>query len=220
VDVRIRRTVRAKGFRGSAFEKLPGPTRHHWMKSLGNRRIETRTGPKAQIADRAAAGELLDLALASAGRKRRLLFFCSCQWPRCGGRIACHRTTVAGLVRAAARKRGVSVEVVQWPGGEPRRIELDVSPQVFAAVRKGRWTVPPGNRPDLARVAGPPWCSVATLRSGGGELHRVVGPATRQPGQWVLPVLDQFFAPGAGVEEYRKEAVKVRKGWGLEAAPA
>src|SRR5262245_32015030 len=32
VDIRIRRTVRAKGFRGNAFEKLLGPTRHRWMK--------------------------------------------------------------------------------------------------------------------------------------------------------------------------------------------
>src|SRR5262245_2176608 len=66
VDIRIRRTVRAKGFRGSAFEKLLGPTRHRWMKSLGNKFILTRTGPSPQIADRSAAGELLDLALESA----------------------------------------------------------------------------------------------------------------------------------------------------------
>ena len=28
VDIRIRRTVRAKGFQGNAFEKLLGPARH------------------------------------------------------------------------------------------------------------------------------------------------------------------------------------------------
>jgi hypothetical protein len=58
VDIRIRRTVRAKGFQGSAFEKLLGPSRHKWMKSL--RYIETRTGPFVQIADPAAAEELLE----------------------------------------------------------------------------------------------------------------------------------------------------------------
>src|ERR1019366_5621079 len=62
VDIRIRRNVRAKGFVGSAFEKLLGPSRHHWMKSLGNKFIQTRTGPNIQIADPGAADALLDLA--------------------------------------------------------------------------------------------------------------------------------------------------------------
>ncbi len=45
VDIRIRRTVRAEGFKGSNFEKLLGPSRHRWMKGLGNKFILTRTGP-------------------------------------------------------------------------------------------------------------------------------------------------------------------------------
>src|ERR1043165_4587341 len=109
VDIRIRRTVRAKGFQGNAFEKLLGQDRHRWMKSLGNKFIQTRTGPNIQIADPAAAEELLDLAVEMGQRKQRLLFFCSCQWPRCDGEIACHRTTVAGLVLEAAKRRGVAV---------------------------------------------------------------------------------------------------------------
>jgi hypothetical protein len=96
VDIRIRRTVRAKGFQGNAFEKLLGQDRHRWMKSLGNKFIQTRTGPNIQIAE--PADELLDLAIESANHKLRLLFFCSCQWPRENGEIACHRMTVAGLV--------------------------------------------------------------------------------------------------------------------------
>src|SRR6202521_3438043 len=101
VDIRIRRTVRAKGFQGNAFENLLGPSRHRWMKSLGNRFIQTRTGPNIQIADPSAADELFDLALESAGHKQRLLFFCSCQWPRFDGNF-CHCTTVAGLILKAA----------------------------------------------------------------------------------------------------------------------
>jgi hypothetical protein len=217
VDIRIRRTVRAKGFQGYAFEKLLGPSRHRWMKSLGNKFIQSRTGPFIQIAEPSAADELLDLALESAGQKQRLLFFCSCQWPRCDGKIACHRTTVAGLVLAAAKKRGLPVEVVEWPGGEPRQIDLDVTPQVFAAVCKGRLTVPLGKQPDLAQVAGLPWCSVATLHSDGELLHRVVGPAIRQKDQWALPVLYFFFDPATGLAEHEKEAEKLRRGWGLEA---
>jgi hypothetical protein len=218
VDIRIRRNVRAKGFVGNAFEKLLGPNRHRWMKSLGNKFIQTRSGPFIQIAEPSVADELLDLALESAGHKQRLLFFCSCQWPRCDGEIACHRTTVAGLVLAAAKKRGVPVEVVEWPGGEPRKIDLDLTAQVFAAVRKGRMTVPLGDKPDLAEVAGLPWCSVATLRSNGEKFHRIVGPAIRQKDQWALPVLFHFLDPTASLDLYREEAPKIRRSWGLEPA--
>ena len=66
VDIRIQRSGRASGFVGSAFEKLLGPDHHVWMKSLGNLKVKTRTGPKIQIAEPAAAEELLDLALESA----------------------------------------------------------------------------------------------------------------------------------------------------------
>src|SRR5208283_1508058 len=75
VDIRIRRSVRAAGFTGPAFEKQVGPERHHWMKSLGNQFIETRTGPEIQIAHPTAADELLGLALESARDNHRLLFF-------------------------------------------------------------------------------------------------------------------------------------------------
>lgn len=112
VDIRIRRSVRAAGFTGPAFERLLGKDRHLWMKSLGNEFILTRTGPPIHIADPAAADELLDLALESARHQQRLLFFCSCQWPKCHGMVACHRTTVAGLVLKAAKKRGVKIEIV------------------------------------------------------------------------------------------------------------
>jgi hypothetical protein len=217
VDIRIRRSVRAAGFTGSAFEKRLGQERHQWMKPLGNKFIETGTGPNIQIANPGAADELLDLAIESARHKQRLLFFCSCQWPRCEGKIACHRTTVSGLVLKAARKRRVVIEVVEWPGGEPMQIDLDVTPKDFAAVKKGRMTVPLGKRPNLADVAGLPWCSIATLHFGGEKLHRVVGPAISQTTGWALPVLFCYLDPATGLNEYKKEAVKLRKGWGLEA---
>ena len=69
VDIRIRRTVRAEGFKGANFEKLLGPSRHRWMKSLGNKRIlSNRAG--VEIADPTAANKLLNLALESATRKQ------------------------------------------------------------------------------------------------------------------------------------------------------
>jgi hypothetical protein len=109
----------------------------------------------------------------------------------------------------------VPVEVVEWPGSEPKHIDLDLMPQVLAAVRKGRMTVPLGNRPGLAELAGLPWCSVATLRANGENLHRVVGPAICRTSGWALPVLYGSFDPATGFQEYGKEAETLRKGWGL-----
>ena len=218
VNIRIRRSVRAAGFTGPAFERLLGHERHRWMKSLGNKFIETRTGPDIQIADPTAADELRDLAIESAHHKQRLLFFCSCQWPKSDGRIACHRATVADLVLKAATKRGMHVEVVEWPGGDPKRIDLEMIPKDFTAVRKGRMTVPLGKRVDLADVAGLPWCSIATLHSGDETLHRLVGPAISQTSGWVLPVLYWFLDPTTGLNEYKREAKKLRNELGLEAA--
>jgi hypothetical protein len=215
VDIRIRRTVRAKGFQGNAFEKLLGPSRHRWMKSLGNKFIQTRTGPFIQIADPSAVDELLDLAVEAGQRKRRLLFFCSCQWPRCDGDIACHRTTVAGLVMKAAQKRNVLVEIVEWPGGEPGVINLAVPPKMLSAVRRGRASVPLEGVLNL-QVAGLPWCSVATLHAGHEQLHRIVGPAIRQPDQWVLPVFETDLEPDASLTVCEREAASLRRGFGLE----
>ncbi len=180
VDIRIRRSGRAAGFTGPAFERLLGPQRHHWMKSLGNKFIETRSGPNIQIDNPMMADELLDLAVESARHMQRLLFFCSCQWPRCEGEIHCHRATVAELVLKAAEKRGVHVEIVEWPGGAPGAIDLNVISRIFASVGKGRMTVPLGERPNLAEVCALPWGSIATLHADGKKLHRIVGPAIHE----------------------------------------
>ena len=216
VDIRIRRNVRAEGFVSSAFEKLLGPSRHRWMKSLGNKFIQSRSGPSIQIAEPAAADELLDLTLEAAGRKQRVLFFCSCQWPKCDGEIACHRTTVAGLVLNAAQKRGVPIEIVEWPGGTPTQNEVEVPSQILASIRKGRMTVPLGNEPNLADIAGLPWCSIATVRSGDQTLYRIVGPAIRQNDQWAWPVFPSDLDPAASSAHYEDEASKIRQRLGLE----
>lgn len=215
VDTRIRRTVRAKGFVGNAFEKLLGPTRHRWMKSLGNKFIVTRTGPHIQIAEPSAANELLDLALKAGDHKRRVLFFCGCQWPRCNGEISCHRSTVAELVLQAAQRRCEPVEIVEWPGGEPDQIDLEVTPDVFASVRKGRKTVPLGETTDLAQFGGLSWGSIATVHSRDEQLSRIVGPAIWHTDKWCLPV---FPTDADDLPEYEKEAARLRLSLGLEPA--
>jgi hypothetical protein len=121
------------------------------------------------------------------------------------------------LVLKAAKKRGVQVELVEWPGGVPKRIDFEVTEKDFAAIRKGRMTVPLGKRVDLAEVAGLPWGSIATLHSDGETLHRVIGPAISQTSGWVTPILYMLFDPATRLSDYKKEAEKMRREWGLEA---
>lgn len=216
VDIRIRRAVRAAGFTGPAFERLLGQKRHRWMKALGNRFIQTRKGERIQIAEPRAANDLLDLALELRRSKQRLLFFCSCEWPKWDGEIECHRCTVARLVLDAAKRRKISAEVVEWPGGTPEHIHLDLSKSDFNAALRGRLTVPLGKRVDLARYAGLPWGSIATLRCRGERVHRLVGPAMRQSDAWALPVLRYFDDPSTSFDQYEREAAMIRRKRGLE----
>lgn len=122
--------------------------------------------------------------------------------------------TVAGLVLKAVQKRGVALEIVEWPDGEPKHVSLDLTPEVFVAVGRGRKTVPLGNQPYLAEVAGLPWCSTVTLKSNGESLHRVVGPAIRQSDQWVSPIVD-FFDDSPSLADHQREAERVRRRLGL-----
>ena len=62
VDVRLRREVRAIGFRGAAFAQTVGKDRYVWMKCLGNLRIAQHRGG-IEIAEPSAAQDLLKLAL-------------------------------------------------------------------------------------------------------------------------------------------------------------
>jgi hypothetical protein len=217
VDIRYSRSVRAAGFRGPAFETLLGEERYLWMKSLGNKAIVTGRGPDIQIAEPEAAEKLLNLALKLSRHKQRLIFFCGCAWPKWDGEIYCHRTEVVNLVLKAATKRGIHIKIVEWPGGEPKRITLDLRPEHFTAVKRGRKTIPLVRKFDLAELAGLPWCSLATLRSDDETLHRIVGPAVHQTGGWVLPVLGPADDPTAGLKECGEEASKMRNGRGLEA---
>lgn len=192
VDVRISRSVRAVGFRDHAFEQLLGKERYVWLRSLGNRHIETRTGPTIQIAKPEAAYELLDLALKAAEQRRRLLFFCSCERPINDHGEECHRVTVAKLVREAAKARGIAIRTVEWPGGEPTTIQLDVTPSILRAARRGRASLLLAEPVALAEVAGLAWGSIVQLRADGEELKVGTGPVKFQTGGWYLPLLKVF----------------------------
>jgi hypothetical protein len=183
VDIRIRRSVRAKGFREGTFENLLGKDRYRWIKRLGNESIINKAN-RMRIADPSAATELLDFAVASSMQKHRIIFFCSCPFPRWDGKTNCHRSEVARLVLNLANKRGIPIEIVEWPGGTLMEKQLPVSAEVFRQIKNGRVTIPLKRDIKLAEMAGLPWGSIVNLKSDGGSLRRLSGPAVYHNGQW------------------------------------
>ena len=157
VDIRFRRAVRAKGFVSNRFGDLLGSRRYRYMKSLGNARIGSGMGG-IKIHEPKAAAELLDIALEASDDNRRVIYFCSC-----GAPIGCHRRTVADLLRKEGEMRGIAVTSIEWPGGEPKYIELELPRELFAKAEQDRVYVPlPRNAAEMRAL---PWYSVVNLRS-------------------------------------------------------
>ena len=216
VDIRIRRTVRALGFNGLAFEKLLGE-RHMWMPSLGNKHIVTRTGKGIQIAKPEAVEELLDLAVKAAKEKRRLIFFCGCHFPKWEGKTACHRDVVAGLVLAAAKKRKVPVRVVEWPGDGRPRLRMELNADQFRRVRNGSRFVPVPRQVQPQDLNGPAWGSIMSFSSGDEEIHRLVGPLIWKKNSWHVPMLNFYSDAAAPLAAYKEMAEEDVAGFGLDA---
>ena len=59
---------------------------------------------------------------------------------------------------------------------------------------------------------------IASLHVGGNTLHRIVGPAARQGDGWVLPVFDTALDSDAELEDYTREAARLRSALGLDVA--
>jgi hypothetical protein len=161
VDIRFSRSVRAVGFRQDAFEHVTGQRRYKWMRRLGNSRIGSGKGG-LKIFDPSAADDLLDFIIAANRQKRRVLFFCACEYPR-----YCHRAKVANLVRKVATRRGIHLTTIEWPGGEPITAQLRVPESVLKEVLWGATRVPvPQLRGKQRRMlAALPWCSRVKLCS-------------------------------------------------------
>src|SRR6516225_1529510 len=70
-------------------------------------------------------------------QKRRVLFFCACEYPGTVHSPNCHRAAVAGLLLKAAHRKGVRLTIAEWPGGEPRIDKLRTSPQEVKKVLRG-----------------------------------------------------------------------------------
>lgn len=216
VDIRVRREVRAVGFRGDAFERRLGPKRHRWMRGLGNQGVIDRG--KMRLGDETQVRDLLDLVVESYASKRRVIFFCACRWPRRDGDRSCHRDLVAELLVKEARRREVDLSVVEWPGGAPRHLLAMFPPEAARAALGEAQTVPipPGMSPDIATAV--PWGSYALVkqRDGAVQVPIIVGPAVHAQGRWALR-LPWFIPEGASSERsLRRGIMALRKGWGYE----
>ncbi len=218
VDIRISRSVRAPGFNGRAFERTVGSSRYRWLDALGN--LAIRDGGSMRIKDPAAADTLLDIAATGADSRKRVLLFCSCEFPGVEGN-GCHRATVARLVLKAASRRKLPTKVVEWPGGEPRPVSLgiELSQEAFDKVRRGSTTsVPLQNPVQLAAMAGLPWCSLVAVRpnidDSAPPLLLLSGPARYKKGGWYLPIYENID-PELSPDGIRRRIQELRKGCGF-----
>ena len=213
VDIRVSRSVRAQGFDGRAFEKVVGSHRYRWMDGLGNLGVKDKLGMR--IKDPSAASDLLDLAVDSAGSNRRLIFYCACEVP-----CNCHRSEVTRLAVAAAERRRLPIEIVEWPGGAPpeRPIELELSVAAFERVRDGANSVPISGAMSLAEAGAIPWYSLLQLRpervKDALPWRLVTGPVRYRKIGWYLPVYHRYDDEPADV--IRSEQRKARREQGYE----
>ena len=188
VDIRMSRAGRSEGFRGDAFEQRLGFERYRWMRTLGNLSIKTGEN-RIQIASPHAVDQLLDLALDARRDGRRVIFFCACETPR-----RCHRRVVGRLVLRAARKRGIPVNVAEWPSGPvPTDVALDM--RIRTAVYDGIigkqvWLPLPRTVPH-ADVAVLGLGAVARLRAVGRRpALAVLGAVRSRDARWCVEKVD------------------------------
>ncbi|MGE0400324.1 MAG: hypothetical protein AB7T06_26655 [Kofleriaceae bacterium] len=111
-DIRIRRAVRAVGFRDRAFETLLGPDRYVWLRGLGNRRILDPSLTEHVLDDPRDIETLA--ALITVRTDRRVIYFCSCASP--AKQHTCHRALVTKTLLAHARRKKLAITADEWPG--------------------------------------------------------------------------------------------------------
>src|ERR1700721_951537 len=99
-------------------------TRYVWMPKLGNVCVEEdRRGIEIKVPT--AARVLLQQALDRP--TRRVIFFCSCEYP-----AFCHRKVVGELVLKYAKEQKAPVRGMKWPGGGRGALPMDRAPPTFA----------------------------------------------------------------------------------------
>jgi hypothetical protein len=206
VDIRFSRSVRATGFRQQAFEATTGKNRYVWMKSLGNAKIGSGENG-IRISKPTAARDLLKIVVDSGREKQRVIFFCSCEDPK-----HCHRARVASLLVKAATQGNVPLNVVEWPGEEPKTAKLNVSDKILKEVLAGgnRVSLAEQSQTTLKQMAGLPWCSRVELRSD-ITIAIISGPA-KLASQWYMPVIGPKYSDETDtVETLKNAADRLRK---------
>ena len=191
VDVRLKRVVRAIGFRERAFEKLLGE-RYVWLQGLGNVAVGDHSLAMA-LSDPSQLETLLDLVAQRAAADSRVIFFCSCGSPL--ARSRCHRGMVTDALLAVARKRGIPLAVQEWPGGSPMVTDLEIPIEHMRRLRVlgnsedgGSMRVPVSANISVARAAALPHYSLIRCRAGDAEAIAASGPAILTPQGWMFPV--------------------------------
>lgn len=215
VDIRMNRAVRAIGFRENALEKRLGHSRYRWMRSLGNKSIGTNSR-KININCPHAVDQLIDLALDAQLQKRRIIFFCGCEFP-----CLCHRNDVVKLAIQAAKRRKIPLQVVEWPGGAPNgkeQIEVNVKADVYRGLinntRKN--IILPAK--ELSNALSFPWGTIIRVKCGDESVPVTVGPAVYTAGRWSLPVYLTPISVEDSASELHKIVLRERKkdGYGIQ----
>jgi len=207
VDVRIRRSGRAVGFRDSTFEEYLGEARYRWMRDLGNDSILTGED-EVRIHDPAAAAKLLALATEASDERRRIIYFCHCPTPS-----SCHRRNVGDLLLSAAGSAHAGLKLEEWPGGEPSMKVLRVDSKMLRQVRRGRRSVQLGSALPATDLLGLPWGSAVELRAEDGSSWITSGPARFSSGQWFVPALEGSAFSGAEEAHRAGQAFREKGGY-------
>jgi hypothetical protein len=165
------------------------------MGSLGNAALHNRWGVQIKIKDPDSVGELFDLALEADKNKQRVIMFCACEFPGTEFDPSCHRVVVAELLKKYATKKKKPIHVIEWPGGTPEFVELNLNQADYKKLLKVGKTIPLGKTIDHKKYAGIAWGSIAKVRCGNEEALLMVGPPKFSKDKWVLPVLSKPNAP-------------------------
>jgi hypothetical protein len=124
--------------------------------------------------------------------------------------------TAASLLLKTAQRKGHSLTVVEWPGGEPETIDLKVADNVIGSTLRGANRVPvadPQMR-DVRKFGTLPWGSTVRLVSDQRELGIISGPV-RLSSRWFLPIIGpQFSKPTDTVSKLHGEGRRLRKALG------
>ena len=183
VDIRIRHSGRAVNFNGNTFGDIVGITRYKPMKGLGNEAIVDDTLKKMTIKDPQEAKTLLALAIEESKKhNRRVIFFCSCEFPS-----KCHRHIVADLLRKEVKKRKMPVEIVEWPGGKVQHIKEKTTDDMIKKMKKGQRNYPLPDNANLKKYGSLAWGSTVELSSGSEKFKFITGPIQSVNHRWTLP---------------------------------